>query len=141
MEDEANENAADSDLGSGGTIVLPDLSDGAGHTLHLAVGAGKDSNVYLVNRDSMGKFSANNSGLYQELTGVLPGGMRGMPAYFNNTIYYGSIGSPIQSFSFTNAKLSLTAGAQTRNTFQYPGGHPQRFRQWRDERNRVGSGE
>jgi hypothetical protein len=124
MEDEADENATDSDLGSGGTIVLPDLSDAAGETLHLAVGAGKDSNIYLVNRDSMGKFSANNSGLYQELAGVLPGGMRGMPAYFNNAIYYGSIGSPIQAFSFTNAKLSLTAAAQTTNTFQYPGATP-----------------
>ena len=46
---------SDTDLGSGGGMVLPDLSDGAGHTMHLAVGAGKDSNLYVVNRDSMGK--------------------------------------------------------------------------------------
>src|SRR5208282_1038545 len=61
MDNEASENSSDTDLGSGGTIVLPDLSDGAGHTLHLAVGAGKDSNLYVVNRDSMGKFSTSNS--------------------------------------------------------------------------------
>jgi len=36
-------------LGSGGAMVLPDLSDGAGHTLHLAYGAGKDQNLYVVN--------------------------------------------------------------------------------------------
>jgi len=47
-----------------------------------------------------------------------------MPAYFNHTIYYGSIGSPIQAFSFTNAKLSATAAAQTASTFQYPGVTP-----------------
>jgi hypothetical protein len=114
----------DTDLGSGGTIVLPDLKDGSGNTWHLAVGAGKDSNLYLVNRDSMGKFSANNANVYQELSGALPGGVWAMPAYFNNTIYYGSVGSPIQAFAITNAKLSPGATAQTANTFGYPGATP-----------------
>jgi hypothetical protein len=124
MDNEASENGSDTDLGSGGTIVLPDLSDGAGHTLHLAVGAGKDSNLYVVNRDSMGKFSANNSSIYQELAGALPGGVFAMPAYFNNTVYYGSVGSPIQAFAITNAKLSTSATAQTSNSFGYPGTTP-----------------
>ncbi len=124
MDNEASENGSDTDLGSGGAIVLPDLSDGAGHTLHLAVGAGKDSNLYLVNRDSMGKFSSGNSGIYQELAGALPGGVWAMPAYFNNTVYYGSVGSPIQAFTITNAKLSTSATAQTSNSFGYPGTTP-----------------
>ena len=124
MDNEASENGSDTDLGSGGAIVLPDLSDGAGHTLHLAVGAGKDSNLYLVNRDSMGKFSSSNSGIYQELAGALPGGVWAMPAYFNNTVYYGSVGSPIQAFTITNAKLSTSATAQTSNSFGYPGTTP-----------------
>jgi hypothetical protein len=124
MDNEASENGSDTDLGSGGTIVLPDLSDGAGHTLHLAVGAGKDSNLYVVNRDSMGKFSSNNSSIYQELAGALPGGVWAMPAYFNNTVYYGSVGSPIQAFTITNAKLSTSATAQTSNSFGYPGTTP-----------------
>jgi hypothetical protein len=124
MDNEASENGSDTDLGSGGTIVLPDFSDGAGHTLHLAVGAGKDSNLYVVNRDSMGKFSANNSSIYQELAGALPGGVFAMPAYFNNTVYYGSVGSPIQAFAITNAKLSTSAIAQTSNSFGYPGTTP-----------------
>jgi hypothetical protein len=124
MDNEASENGSDTDLGSGGTIVLPDLSDGAGHTLHLAVGAGKDTNLYVVNRDSMGKFSSNNSSIYQELAGALPGGVWAMPAYFNNIIYYGSVGSPIQAFTITNAKLSTSATAQTSNSFGYPGTTP-----------------
>jgi hypothetical protein len=124
MDNEASENGSDTDLGSGGTIVLPDFSDGAGHTLHLAVGAGKDSNLYVVNRDSMGKFSANNSSIYQELAGALPGGVFAMPAYFNNTVYYGSVGSPMQAFTITNAKLSTSATAQTSNSFGYPGTTP-----------------
>jgi hypothetical protein len=124
MDNGVSESDSDTDLGSGGTIVLPDLTDGSGNTLHLAVGAGKDSNLYLVNRDSMGKFSANNNNIYQELAGALPGGVWAMPAYFNNTIYYGSVGSPIQAFTITNAKLSATATAQTANSFQYPGATP-----------------
>jgi hypothetical protein len=124
MDNELSENSSDTDLGSGATIVLPDLSDGAGHTVHLAVGAGKDSNLYVVNRDSMGKFSSNNSSIYQELAGALPGGVWAMPAYFNNTVYYGSVGSPIQAFTITKAKLSTSATAQTSNSFGYPGTTP-----------------
>ena len=124
MDNEASENGSDTDLGSGGTIVLPDLTDGLGNTWHLAVGAGKDSNLYVVNRDSMGKFSANNSSIYQELAGALPGGVWSMPAYFNNTVYYGSVGSPMQAFTISNAKLSSSATAQTSNSFGYPGTTP-----------------
>ena len=57
MDNESSENGTDTDLGSGGALVLPDLTDGSGNTQHLAVGAGKDSNLYVVNRDNMGKFN------------------------------------------------------------------------------------
>jgi len=125
MDNEASENGSDTDLGSGGAMVLPDLNDGSGHTMHLAVGAGKDANLYVVNRDSMGKFNPNNNNsIYQELAGALPGGVFAMPAYFNNTVYYGSVGSPIQAFTITNAKLSTSATAHTANTFGYPGATP-----------------
>jgi hypothetical protein len=125
MYNQSSENGSDTDLGSGGALVLPDLNDGAGHTMHLAVGAGKDSNLYVVNRDSMGKFNpSNNNSIYQELAGALPGGVFAMPAYFNNTIYYGSIGNPIQAFTITNAKLSTNAAAHTANSFGYPGATP-----------------
>jgi hypothetical protein len=124
MDNGVEESNEDADLGSGGTIVLPDLTDGSGNTWHLAVGAGKDSNLYLVNRDSMGKFSASNNNIYQELSGALPGGVWAMPAYFNHTVYYGSVGSPVQAFTLTNAKLSTTATARTANSFGYPGATP-----------------
>jgi hypothetical protein len=125
MDNGVSESGSDTDLGSGGMIVLPDLKDGSGNTRHLAVGAGKDSNLYLVNRDSMGKFSpSNNNNIYQELGGALPGGVWAMPAYFNNTIYYGSVSSPIQAFTITNAKLSISATSQTATSFGYPGATP-----------------
>jgi PQQ-like domain len=124
MDNEQSENSTDTDLGSGGAMVLPDLKDGAGNTLHLAVGAGKDTNLYVVNRDSMGKFSANNGSIYQELAGALSGGVWAAPAYFNNTVYYGAVGNFIMAFSISNAKLSSSPTAQTSNSFAYPGATP-----------------
>src|SRR5947208_12984464 len=82
MHNQQQENASDGDLGSGGALILPDLSDGAGKILHLAVGAGKDGHIYVVNRDSMGKFNPNGNSIYQELTGVLGNSVYGMAAYF-----------------------------------------------------------
>jgi hypothetical protein len=124
MNNEAQENGSDTDLGSGGAMVLPDQTDNTGKAWHLAVGAGKDGNLYLVNRDSMGKFTSNNGNIYQELAGVLPGGIWAMPAYFNGRIYYGPVGSPIFAFQFSNAKLLTSAAAQTSNGFGYPGAIP-----------------
>ncbi|HEV2136005.1 MAG TPA: pyrrolo-quinoline quinone [Terracidiphilus sp.] len=118
------QSAADEDLGSGGAMVLPDLTDGAGSVHHLAIGAGKDGNIYIVNRDSMGKYSPqNNNAVYQEVSGAL-GGVWSMPAYFNNTVYYGSWGRTLEAFPVSNAKLATTASAQTANTFPYPGTTP-----------------
>jgi hypothetical protein len=115
---------SDTDLGSGGVIVLPDQADAFGVAKHLVVGAGKDHNIYLANRDSMGKFNAsNNDALYQELDGAL-NGVWGMPAYFNKTVYYGSQNDVIKAFPLSNARLASTPIAQTVNSFTYPGGTP-----------------
>ena len=125
MYNTVQESGSDEDLGSGGAMILPDLMDGQGHVHHLAVGAGKDSNIYVVDRDNMGKFNPNNdSAIYQEIDGVLPGGVWAMPAYFNNTVYYGSVGSPLKAFSITNAKLSTSPTGQTATSFTYPGTTP-----------------
>ena len=124
MDNESSENGSDTDLGSGGAMVLPDLTNGTGQTVHLAVGAGKDSNLYVVSRDSMGKFSSSANNVYQELKGALPGGIWAMPAYFNGTVYYGSVNSPIKAFKFTSAKLGTNPAAQTSISFGYPGATP-----------------
>ena len=59
-----SESDSDTDFGSGGELLLPDVVDGNGNTRHLAVGSGKDANIYVVDRDNMGKFSGNPSGTY-----------------------------------------------------------------------------
>jgi hypothetical protein len=114
---------ADTDLGSGGTLVLPDLIDGTGVTQHLAVGAGKDGNIYVVDRDSMGKWNGSSNTNYQVISGVL-GSVFSMPAYFNNTVYYGAVGSALQAFSIVSAHLVKTPASESAIAYTYPGTTP-----------------
>jgi hypothetical protein len=118
------ESNADQDLGSGGEMLLPDLKDSANAVRHLMVGAGKDGNIYVVDRDSMGKFNANTNNNYQTLNGVLPGGIWSTPAYFNGTVYYGNVSGTLKAFAISNAKLSATPQSQSATQFTYPGTAP-----------------
>ena len=125
MHDTVSESNVDADLGSGGAMVLPDLKDSQANTWHLAVGAGKDQRIYVVNRDQMGKFNTStDNAIYQELDGALPGGVWAMPAYLNNAVYYGSVGQPLKAFTIANAKLAASASSQSPNSFGFPGTTP-----------------
>jgi hypothetical protein len=124
MFNQGAENGSDEDLGSGGALVLPDLTDGSGQTRHLAVGAGKDSNIYVVDRDAMGKFNASANNVYQEIQNALSGTVFSMPAYFNGTVYYGAVGDNIKAFAISSARLAGTPASQTSNAFGYPGATP-----------------
>jgi outer membrane protein assembly factor BamB len=123
MDNQASENAADVDLGSGGTLLVSQ-KDLTGKMWQLAIGAGKDSNLYVVNRANMGKFSSTSNNIYQELAGALPGGVWSMPAFANGFLYYGPVGSPILAFQFKNARLLSSPVARTSNAFGYPGATP-----------------
>lgn len=123
--DTVSQSSVDSDLGSGGAIVLPDLNDGQGNVKHLAVGAGKDQKIYVVDRDNMGKFnSGSNSNVYQEITNALSGSVFSTPAFFNNTVYFGAVGDHLKAFPITNAKLTTSPSSQSSKTFVYPGATP-----------------
>jgi hypothetical protein len=123
MDNEASENSNDVDLSSGGALLLPDLTDNTNHIWHLAIGAGKDSNIYVVNRDAMGKFMTNTDAIYQELDTAIPNGIWAMPAYFNNTVYYGGVSDPIMAFPIVNAKLAPPTSL-TGSAYSYPGVTP-----------------
>jgi hypothetical protein len=125
MYNTTDESNGDVDLGSGGALVLPDMTNGSGQVQHLAIGAGKDSNIYLVNRDNMGKFNPqNDSAIYQELDGALPGGIWSMPAYYNGEVFFGAVNGPIRAFQFSKAVLGSTPASTTPETYPYPGATP-----------------
>ena len=125
--DQAIDAHNDRDLGSGGVVVLPDMIDANGNTRHLAVGAGKDANIYLVDRDNLGKYipgATSNSYIYQELANALPGGEWATAAYFNGSVYYGPQGGALRRFTFSQARLNPNPAAVTATVFAYPGVTP-----------------
>ncbi|MBS0421397.1 MAG: PQQ-binding-like beta-propeller repeat protein [Proteobacteria bacterium] len=123
MWNEVAESTADLDFGSGGAMLLPDLTDSSGVTRQLGFGAGKDGNIYIVRRDAMGKFNASTNNIWQQ---VDQGGqeVRSTPAYFNGHIYLSAKNVPMQAYTLTAAKLSASPTSQTSNAFGYPGAVP-----------------
>jgi hypothetical protein len=119
------ESNVDEDLGSGGVLLLPDLTDVNGKVRHLGLGAGKDAHIYVFDRDNMGKYNANNnSNLYQDLPGALAGGEFAMPAWFNGTVYFGAVGDVIRAYTLSNALLPAGPTSVTTTAFGYPGATP-----------------
>jgi hypothetical protein len=120
-----SESNADIDLGSGGALLLPDVTDSNGKVRHLIVGAGKDKNIYVGDRDNLGKYNpADNSNLYQVLPNALPNGAWSMAAYFNNTVYYGGVSDVLKAYPIVSARLSATPSSKSATSFGYPGATP-----------------
>jgi hypothetical protein len=120
---EASLSGGDSDVGSGGPLLLPDSVGSTNHP-HLIVGAGKEGTIYLVDRDNMGHFnSANDSQIVQELSGAI-GGAWSSPAYFNNRIYYNGNGDVMKAFLITNGVIATTPDSESANGIGFPGATP-----------------
>jgi hypothetical protein len=113
--------SADTDVGSGGLVVLPDAVGSAAHP-HLAVGTGKDGIIHLVDRDNLGRFnSTNNDQIVQSI--ALPVGCMSTPAYFNNTLY-SVCNATLRAFSFSGGLLITTPSSVSSIKFPFPGGSP-----------------
>jgi uncharacterized protein (TIGR03437 family) len=122
MSNAASESNADQDLGSGGPMLLPTVNDAQGNGRSLAVGAGKDGNIYVVDRNNMGKFSPGSNNIYQELPSAL-GQVFSSPAWFNGNLYYGSVGKPLQAFPFNSGQFRAIS-SQSSVSFEFPGTTP-----------------
>jgi hypothetical protein len=118
------ESNVDQDLGSGGPLLLPDVTDASGKTRHLAVGSGKDTIIYVLDRDNMGKFSSARNNIYQQISGQLGGGEYGKPSYFNGTVYYGAANDAIKAFPIVSGKFASSPSSKTSTQFGYPGATP-----------------
>lgn len=115
---EGNLEANDTDLGSGGVLLLPDQP---GPNPHLLVQVGKEGSIYLVNRDNMGKFNPNgNTQTVQWFPNAI-GGIFGMPAYFNESVYFGGVNDSLKSFPLTNGMLDSEPSSQSPGPFGFPG--------------------
>ena len=123
MSNEVAENNTDMDLGSGGALLLPDMMDASNNVRQLAVGAGKDSILYIVERTNMGHFHANTNAIWQQVNGAVSGGLWSMAAYWNGFLFFGGVGDYVKAFPFQNARLGASS-SHTTETFAYPGATP-----------------
>ncbi len=102
-------NSVDRDLGSGGPIILPDSAGSAAHP-HLIVGAGKESKVYLIDRDNMGKFDPATDHVVQSQGNAIgSSGSFGSPAFFNGHLYYAGVIDRVRAFTVSNASFVQTS--------------------------------
>jgi Chitobiase/beta-hexosaminidase C-terminal domain len=115
--------AGDTDLGSGGPVLLPDEVGSTNHP-HLIVGSGKSGTIYLIDRDNMGHYNpANDSQIVQSVVSAI-GACFATPAYFNKTIYYQGNGDRLKAFAITNGALSTTPIHRSSSTIGFPGSTP-----------------
>jgi Bacterial Ig-like domain (group 2) len=126
--DQGSLDGGDTDLGSGGTLLLPDQP---GANTHELIQVGKSGTIYVINRD---EFTAGNlhycktcttinTQIAQEIQGAV-GGLWNMPAYWNNSVYFVGAGDSLKSFSLVNGTFPTSASASTGAAIGYPGATP-----------------
>ena len=111
----ANDNAG-ADFGSSGPLLLPDLVDSSNITRHLAVVAGEDGVIYVVNRDNMGQYNTSKNNVYQQLPGDGHANFSS-PVYFNNTIFLGPSGLSLRAYPVSQALLATSPSTQSAHVF------------------------
>jgi len=105
------------DLGAGGPVMLVDQTTGP--YPHLLITAGKTGTIYVLNRDNLGGFNANNDNqIVQSLPGILPNGTVqsgnfSTPVFYDGYVYFGAVNDSIKAFQLTNADLSSGPTSQT----------------------------
>ncbi len=118
--EEAELNATDGDLGSGGPLIIPEQS---GSQAHLVVVGGKGAVIYVVNRDRMGKFvPGKNPHAVQTIK--VGGGIMGAPAYWNGHLYYFPSSDVLKDFMVQGDRLSPEPVARGKYKIVDPGATP-----------------
>src|SRR5205823_6634815 len=125
----------DADLGSGGTMLLPDAVGSAAHP-HLIVETGKTGRMYLIDRDNMGRNNTPGPDLNLQTVTLGGPGVWGNPAFFldqpgtgapgtgSGLIYYWGTSAPAVAFRVTNGVVSSTPFTQANFSIGFPGGQP-----------------
>ncbi len=125
--DQSNLQQNDTDLGSGGVLLLPD--QGGAHPQEL-VQVGKEGTIYLIDRNQMTTGNqhycsgcASDTEIVQELQSEV-GGMFSTPAYWNGNVYFGGSGDNLAAFLVTSGALGLAPTSASGTFFGFPGPTP-----------------
>jgi chitodextrinase len=125
---QAQLDASDLDLGSGGAVVLIDLPSAPADHQHLLVGGGKGAGftgqLYSLDRTNLGQFNASDIGARQIF--AVGGGIFGTPAFWQNTLYIAGTGTKLQAYSLNPATgvFNTTIASQSPTNYGFPGATP-----------------
>jgi len=126
--DQASDESNDYDFGAGGAAVLADLPAGSPVT-HLALGGGKDSQLYVINRDQMGQLGDANA--WEQISlgtkNSFHGAIFSTPALWNNNLYVAGVNAPLSAFQLDTTTAMFTAASTTSSPstgFHFPGSTP-----------------
>ncbi len=111
-----SEDGKDADFGSAGPLLLPDMADANSAIRHLAVGAGKDGNLYVVDRDNMGQFNTSKNNVYQQFP-LSSGENHSSPVFFNSTVYICPENNTLKAFPVSQALLAISPSTQSAHVF------------------------
>jgi len=116
---QADLEASDLDLGSGGVLLLPDSVGSAAHP-QLMVEAGKEGKIYLMDRNDLGKYQRAGSGT-DDVVQVIPNALNGFvmatPAFFNGMIYFQSMNDDLKAYRIANGQINPTPVSRTNQVF------------------------
>jgi hypothetical protein len=115
--DQARINDADNDVGSSGPTLLPD-QPGPHH--HLLLQPTKDSTIYVIDRDQMGKFHRDSDALVQLIQ--MPGPGLGAMAYWNGHVFFATNNDNLRDYAVKNGQLVQNASSDMK--FNDPGATP-----------------
>lgn len=109
----------DLDFGAGAATILVDQPSSP--FPHLVIGGGKDGNMFVLNRDSLGGFSGSANNVVQT---IKVGPIFSTPAFWQNNFYVGAVGY-LQQFplNLSSGKFG-SAASQAATTFGFPGSTP-----------------
>ena len=115
--DQAQLSNGDADLGSSGPLLLPDQR---GPHPHVLLQPTKGGEIYVIDRDRMGKFRTDGDAVIQEIR--MSGGGYGAMAYWNRHVFFACDHDSLRDYAIVNGKLKLNASSGVR--FDNPGATP-----------------
>jgi hypothetical protein len=106
----ADLSSKDLDFGTAEPVVF----NGPGNTPLLAT-IDKTGEIYILNRDNLGGFSAVKNNIFQEI----PSGkeIKNNMVYFDSGLYIGQNDKPLTMYKFESGKFNLNPASLTKNSF------------------------
>ena len=113
-------NGSDADLGSGGPMLLPPQP---GEKRRLVLVGGKDGNLYVLDRDHLGKYRADSNTHAVQVIEAKDG-IYSAPAYWNGRVYLLASEDYLSAFALAGGKLTARPVSKGVERFRNPGATP-----------------